>query len=72
MILLKNSTGKLSGYFVRYEYGEDLFGFIYLDVVRGKKHRARKVRSMLFDDAREFIFTLDIDLDRRESLNYVR
>ena len=54
-----------------YEYGEDLFGYLYLDIVRGKKHRARKLKSMLFRDPREFIVTLDLELYRKENLNYL-
>ncbi len=71
MILLKNTTGRRSGRFVRYEYGEDLFGWFYLDVVSGQKHRAKTVRKMLFSSPRDFVCTLDLELDRRESLDYV-
>lgn len=71
-ILLKNTTGKRSGFYIRYEYGHDLFGYLYLDVVRSRKHRARRIRSMLFDDPRDFICTLDRELDFRENLNYVQ
>lgn len=69
-ILLKNSTGKRSGSYIRYEYGQDLFGYMYLDVVRSRAHRANLVRRMLFDNPRDFICTLDDDLYRKETLNY--
>lgn len=71
-ILLKNSTGKRTGHYVRYEYGEDLFGYLYLDVSRARKHRGKKIRSLIFDNPRDFICTLDRDLYLRENLNYVR
>lgn len=71
VIHLKNCTGRRSGSFVRYEYGADLFGYFYLDVVHGRKHCVRRVRQMLFDNPRDFICMLDQDLDRRDNLNYV-
>ncbi len=70
-ILLKNTTGRLRGNYVRYEYGEDLFGYLFLDISRSRKHRARRIRSLLFDNPRDFICVLDQDLDRRENRNYV-
>jgi len=70
-ILLKNTTGSRSGSYLRYEYGEDLFGYIYLDVVRQRKHRFRLVRSLVFKSTRDFICTLDVDLYNKENLNYV-
>lgn len=71
-IFLKNNTGKMAGRYIRYEFGEDLFGYLYLDVISGRKHRARKNRSFVFDDAREFIYVLDEELFRKECLHYVR
>ncbi|MBI3396798.1 MAG: hypothetical protein HY042_13250 [Spirochaetia bacterium] len=71
MILLKNTTGRRSGRYVRYEYGEDLFGRYYIDVVRGRKHRARMIRSLLFESPRDFVCALDLELYRNESLDYV-
>jgi hypothetical protein len=38
-ILLENKTGKRYGRFVKYEYGEDLFGYLYLEKIKGKKER---------------------------------
>ncbi|MCB1308572.1 MAG: hypothetical protein KDK30_10345 [Leptospiraceae bacterium] len=69
-ITMKNMTGRRSGSYIRYEYGEDLFGFLYLDVIRLRKHRSRMVRSMLFDNPRDFICMLDLDISRKESLHY--
>lgn len=69
-IHLRNTTGKRSGSFIRYEYGEDLFGYMYLDVIRGKKHRAAKVWTALFNNKIEFLITLDLELERKENLNY--
>ncbi len=71
-ILLKNSTGRRRGSYVRYEFGQDLFGFHYLNVARGRRHREALLRSEVFADPREFLFSLDIQLDRHETLNYVR
>lgn len=71
MILLKNTTGRRSGTFVRYEYGQDLFGYLYLDVSRARKHRGERVRRQVFTNPRDFICALDIELDARESRNYV-
>jgi len=70
-ILLTNSTGSRRGNFIQYEYGEDLFGYLYLDIARRKKHRARKLKSMLFQNARDLIVTLDLELYRKENLNYI-
>ncbi len=68
---MKNTTGKRQGRFVRYEYGEDLFGYLFLDVVSGKRDQARRVRTHLFSDVRHLIYTLDVEIDRRENLNYI-
>lgn len=70
-IHLKNTTGKRSGTFFRYEYGEDLFGYLYLDVIRGSRHRASRVWTMLFANKIEFLMTLDIELERKENMNYI-
>ena len=70
-ILLKNETGRKRGNYVRYEYGEDLFGYLYLDIIRSKKHCAWPVKSCLFEDKRDLILALDIDLGRRETLDYL-
>lgn len=56
---------------MRYEYGQDLFGYIYLDVVSGKKHRAKRLRSLIFQTQQDFLHTLDIDLYHKENLDYV-
>ncbi|MCB1327300.1 MAG: hypothetical protein H7A21_19510 [Spirochaetales bacterium] len=70
MILLRNRTGPRTGAQIRYEYGSDLFGYWYLDIVRTRKHRATSVRRLVFDNPRDFICLLDLDLDRKETLNY--
>lgn len=71
-ILLKNTTGKRSGSYIRYEFGEDLFGCLYLQVVRGRKHSERMLRSEVFSDQLEFLFRIDDQLEHHENLNYVR
>lgn len=70
-IYLKNTTGLRTGHFVRYEYGEDLFGHIFLDIVKGRKHRAKLTRSIIFDDPAAFIRTLDLEICRSEDRNYL-
>ncbi|MCB1173360.1 MAG: hypothetical protein KDK39_07345 [Leptospiraceae bacterium] len=69
-IILKNQTGHKRGNFVHYYYGQDLFGYLYLDVVRRKQHRASVIKQMLFDNPRDFVCTLDLELDRRENHHY--
>lgn len=71
-ILLKNTTGKRYGRYIRYEFGEDLFGYIFLDVYSGKKHRAKKLRSHLFANARDFLRTLDTDIGKKEDLDFIQ
>ena len=71
-IYFKNTTGKRSGSYVRIEYGEDLFGFLYLDVTHGRKHKAKLKRTMVFNDTRDFICTLDWEIYKKETLNYYR
>ncbi len=70
-ITLENTTGKRSGRVVCYEYGEDLFGYLFLDIYSGKKHKTRRVNSRLFQRVRDLIIYLDDDLYRKEILNYL-
>lgn len=70
MIVLRNDTGRKRGNYIRYEYGKDLFGHMYLDIIRSKKHRAQTLEKHVFQEPHEFVLTLDVDLDRRESLHY--
>ena len=69
-ILLKNEFGRANGNYIVYEYGQDLFGYYYLDIVRSKKHCAEKIESHLFEKPSEFICILDEHLYRRERLHY--
>ena len=71
-IYLKNTTGKRSGSYVRMDYGEDLFGFYYLDITHGRKDQARLNRTLLFREPKDFICTLDKELYNKENLNYYR
>ena len=71
-ILLKNETGDRSGRYVRYDFGEDLFGYYFIDIVGGRRHRARLLQRHLFASSRDFVCALDRDLDFREGLHYVR
>ena len=69
-ILLKNETGRKRGKYLRYEYGRDIFGCFYLDILQCKKHYSRCIQSYLFKDKKDFIQTLDMELLRREAQNY--
>ncbi len=69
-ILLKNEFGRANGNYIGYEYGQDLFGYYYLDIVRSKKHCSEKIESHLFEKPSELICILDDHLYRRERLNY--
>jgi hypothetical protein len=71
-IFMQNQTGSRCGWFFRYEFGEDLFGYYYIDISKGKKHVAQKTKTYLTKDPREFIYILDCDLERKESLNYLQ
>ncbi len=70
-IFLKNTTGLRSGNYVRFEYGEDLFGHIFLDIVKGHGHSGKLARSLVFDDPASFIRTLDLEICRSEDRNYL-
>lgn len=70
LIFLKNSTGSRRDIQIRYEYGKDLFGYLYLEIFRSRKHRSSRIRYYLFEDIRDFICTLDDDIERREALHY--
>ena len=69
-ILLKNETGRKRGERLRYEYGREIFGHFYLDILKSRKHYSRRIQSLLFKEKRDFIQTLDIDLSRREGQHY--
>lgn len=69
-IHLANTTGRRAGTFFRYEFGEDLFGGLYLDVIRGASHCASLVRTARFSGKIEFLIALDTELDRKEKQNY--
>lgn len=71
-IILKNKTGKLTGSYIHYNYGHDLFGYMYLDVVRQKKHTGRLIKRMHFDNPKDFICSLDLDMYNKENRHYER
>jgi hypothetical protein len=68
-IRLVNKTGRRDGRFVAYEYGQDLFGFLYIDKIKGKE-RGKLVDRWILDDLASLIKTLDLELYRREVENY--
>ena len=72
-ILLENKTGKIYVRFVKYEYGEDLFGYLYLEKIKGKKESVEKgkiVDRWILDDLASLVKTLDLEIYRREVENY--
>jgi hypothetical protein len=72
-IRLENKTGKRYGRFVKYEYGEDLFGYLYLEKIKGKKESVEKgkiVDRWILDDLASLVKTLDLEIYRREVENY--
>ncbi|EQA34957.1 hypothetical protein LEP1GSC047_1311 [Leptospira inadai serovar Lyme str. 10] len=69
LIRLENRTGRRSGRYVVYEYGTDLFGYVYVDKFRGKD-RGRMVSRWVMNDLGSLVRLLDHELYRRESENY--
>jgi len=70
-ILLKNTTGSRRDSYIQYDFGQDLFGYHFLDIGRRQKHRGKILKRMNFRTPREFLLTLDLELYRKESLNYI-
>ncbi|PJZ67836.1 hypothetical protein EHQ27_06210 [Leptospira wolffii] len=68
-IRLENRTGNRSGRFVVYEYGTDLFGYVYVDKFRGRD-KGRIVSRWLMQDVGSLVRLLDHEIYRRESENY--
>ncbi|MCB1143235.1 MAG: hypothetical protein H7A24_12155 [Leptospiraceae bacterium] len=68
-IKMINRTGKRWGRFVSYEFGEDLFGYIYLDKIKGRD-RGKLVDRWVLPDLGSLIRTLDLEIYKREVENY--
>lgn len=68
-IKMVNKTGSRYGRFVAYEYGQDLFGYIYLDKIKGRE-KGKVVDSWILEDLASLVKTLDLELYRREVENY--
>ena len=66
MLVLKNEKEC----YVRYEYGEDLFGDMYLDIVQSKRELCRQIIKYNFKKKTHFIQFLDYDLLNKESHHY--
>lgn len=72
-IRLENRTGRRFGRFVSYEYGEDLFGYLYLEKIKGKEKGIEKgkiVDTWILKDLASLVKTLDLEIYRREVENY--
>ena len=52
-----------------YEYGTDLFGYIYLDKFKGRD-RGKLVGRWILKDLGSLVRTLDLEIYRREVENY--
>ena len=73
VIRMEKKIGKRERRFVSYEYGEDLFGYIYLEKIRGKKEepeRGKVVDKWILDDLASLVKMLDLELYKREVENY--
>ena len=57
------------GRFVAYEYGEDLFGDIYLDKIKGKE-RGKLEASWVLPDLGSLVRLLDFEIYKREQESY--
>ena len=68
-IKMIDRTGKRWGRFVSYEFGEDLFGYIYLDKIKGRD-RGKLVDRWVLPDLGSLIRTLDLEIYKREVENY--
>jgi hypothetical protein len=68
-IRLVNRTGAREGKFVAYEYGEDLFGYLYLEKIKGKE-KGKLVDRWILKDLASLVRTLDLEIYRREVENY--
>ncbi|WP_411823959.1 hypothetical protein [Leptospira sp. 'Mane'] len=70
-IRMINATGKRNGRFVAYEYGEDLFGTLYLDKFSGRE-RGKLIDKWRLNDLGSLVRVLDLEITKREEENYER
>lgn len=70
MIRMVNLTGSNYGKEVVYEYGEDLFGYYYLNKIKSVKEKKRIVNRWILKDLAALIRTLDLELYKLEQGNY--
>jgi hypothetical protein len=71
MIFLKNQTGRSAGKYFCFEYGQDLFGFYFLDIIHGAKHKSQRVKKELFRRPQDLICAMDIEIEVKERYNYL-
>lgn len=55
--------------YVKYQYGTDLFGYVYLDKIKGKE-KGKLVDSWILDDLGSLVRLLDLEIYKREVENY--
>ena len=73
VIRMEKKIGNKGKRFISYEYGEDLFGFLYLEKIKGKKEEPEKgkiVDKWILEDLASLVKMLDIELYKREVENY--
>ncbi|XDD50161.1 hypothetical protein AB3N59_17675 [Leptospira sp. WS92.C1] len=68
-IRLINNTGKRTGRFVAYEYGTDLFGYVYVDKIKGKE-KGKLVSQWVMPDLGSLVRLLDFEIYKRENEHY--
>jgi hypothetical protein len=68
-IRMVNQSGRREGRFVEYDYGQDLFGYIYLEKFKGKD-RGKLTDRWILNDLASLIKTLDLEIYKREVENY--
>lgn len=73
VIRMEKRIGNNGKRFISYEYGEDLFGYLYLEKIKGKKEEPEKgkiVDKWILEDLASLVKMLDLELYRREVENY--
>lgn len=70
IIRMVNLTGENYGKEVIYEYGEDLFGYYYLNKIKSVKEKRKVVNRWIMKDVASLIRALDLELYKLENENY--
>ncbi|MCX7999375.1 MAG: hypothetical protein N3A69_10575 [Leptospiraceae bacterium] len=70
IVRMVNLTGSQYGREIVYEYGEDLFGYYYLNKIKSVKEKRKIVNRWVMKDLATLIRTLDLELYKLEQNNY--